>query len=282
MASRGTLPNLIIIGARKCATTSLHYYLGLHPQIAMSREKELHFFLLERNWPQGIGWYRSNFVGEAQIHGEASTSYTMFPQYRGVPERMYSVVPEAKLIYVVRDPLERIVSDYIHEYAREQERREISEALAGMECSPYVCRSRYYMQLERYLDFFSPRSILILTSEELYRHRQETMQEVFRFLGVDDTFFPRRFSRIKHPSSHKRRKTSIGCFLARTLVMDAVTRLPFGIRGKVETLLYFPFSRKIARPTLDENLREALIDYLADDINRLRAYTGQDFEEWCI
>lgn len=280
MASRGTLPKLIIIGARKCGTTSLHYYLGLHPHIAMSREKELHFFLLERNWPQGIGWYRSNFVGEAQIHGEASTSYTMFPQYRGVPERMYSVVPEAKLIYVVRDPLERIVSDYIHDYARGKEHREIAEALADMEASPYVCRSRYYMQLERYLDFLPPRSILILAGEELYRHRRETMREVFRFLGVDDTFYSRKFSRLKHPSGGKRRKTVLGNLLARTPVMRAVERWPFAIREKVKAVVYFPFSRPIPRPTLDEHLREALVNYLRDDINRLRAYTGRGFEAW--
>jgi hypothetical protein len=59
----GTLPNLIIIGAMKGGTTSLHYYLNLHPQIWMSREKELYFFVSERNWNKGIEWYKSNFTG---------------------------------------------------------------------------------------------------------------------------------------------------------------------------------------------------------------------------
>jgi len=281
-SNKGTLPNLIIIGAQKCATTSLHYYLNLHPQISMSREKELNFFALEFNWHKGIGWYKSNFIGQAKIHGESSPGYTCYPLFSGVPERMHAVVPEAKLIYVLRDPIERIISHYIHRYASGKEHRQIAEALADLGSNPYVCRSKYYMQLEQYLDYFLPSHILILTREDLYRYRRETLQQVFRFLDVDYTFFSRRFSRVKHPSRHKRRKTSIGNFLARTPVMDAVTRLPFEIRGKVETLLYFPFSRKITRPTLDENLREALIDYLADDINRLRAYTGRDFEEWCL
>lgn len=282
MASVGTLPNLIIIGARKCATTSLHYYLSLHPHIAMSREKELHFFVAERNWPKGIGWYKSNFVGAAQIHGEASISYTMFPEFRGVPERMYSVVPGAKLIYIVRDPIERIISDYIHEVAQEREHREIAEALVDMEASPYVCRSRYAMQLAQYLDFFPPRSILILTSEELYGHRRETMKEVFRFLGVDDTFTSRRFSRLRHPSSSKRRKTALGNQWARTPLMRAVERWPFGLRERVKAAVYFPFSRPIPRPPLDERLREALVIHLRDDINQLRAYTGRAFEAWCV
>ena len=65
----------------------------------MSREKELNFFVDELNWNKGIEWYKSNFIGEAKIHGESSPNYTNYPFFAGVPERMYSVVPKAKLIY---------------------------------------------------------------------------------------------------------------------------------------------------------------------------------------
>ncbi len=95
------LPNLIIIGAQKCATTSLHYYLSLHPHIFMSREKELNFFIFERNSHKGIEWYKSNFVIKANISGESSPDCTNYPFFDGVPERMYSVVPKAKLIYII-------------------------------------------------------------------------------------------------------------------------------------------------------------------------------------
>jgi hypothetical protein len=66
------LPNLIIIGAMKCATTSLHYYLNLHPEILMSEEKQLDFFISELNWNKGIEWYESNFTDKAKIYGETS------------------------------------------------------------------------------------------------------------------------------------------------------------------------------------------------------------------
>ncbi len=73
----------------KCGTTSLYYYLNCHPEIFMSREKELNFFVKEKNWPKGIGWYQSQFRSKAKIQREASPSYTSFPQWKGVPERIY-------------------------------------------------------------------------------------------------------------------------------------------------------------------------------------------------
>ena len=100
-------PNLIIIGAAKAGTTSLHYYLGLHPEISMSQRKELRFFSHEKYWSRGIEWYESHFSGIAKIYGETSPSYAMYPRYPDPPERMHALVPHAKLIYVVSDPIER-------------------------------------------------------------------------------------------------------------------------------------------------------------------------------
>ncbi len=111
------LPNLIVIGAGKCGTTSLHYYLSLHPQICMSREKELNFFIDTLNWDKGIHWYKNNFDASFQIRGETSPRYTQYPFLQGVPERMFAVVPDAKIIYILRDPIDRIISEYVEHCA---------------------------------------------------------------------------------------------------------------------------------------------------------------------
>ncbi|MBW1859792.1 MAG: sulfotransferase domain-containing protein, partial [Deltaproteobacteria bacterium] len=121
------------IGALKCGTTSLHYYLGLHPEISMSREKELYFFVKECNWYKGVDWYKSHFSGQSRIYGECTPIYTAYPVYRGVAERMHGVVPGAKLIYVVRDPIDRLVSHYVHACEMGREDRGIEGALSILE-----------------------------------------------------------------------------------------------------------------------------------------------------
>lgn len=275
------LPNLIIIGAMKSATTSLHYYLNLHPQIRMSRSKELDFFIEERNWRKGVAWYESNFDGDAEIHGEASPNYTNHPLVAGVPQRMHSVVPDAKLIYILRDPIERIISHYLHNVADGRERRTLGEALENLDDNnKYFCRSQYHRQLEQYLAHYPAARIHITTREELYAARLPTLRKVFRFLDVDESFHCDGFANLRHQSSYKRRKTPTGERLARTSLMRRFAALPPEWRWHFDKLIYYPFSRKIERPVIDENLRRRLVDNLKDDVDRLRQHTGRDFAEW--
>src|SRR6266550_2870057 len=86
-AGRGALPNLLVIGGLKCGTTSLHHYLNLHPEVAMSRPKELNFFVAELNWPLGEDWYATHFEASPAIRGESSPHYTNRPRFDGVAER---------------------------------------------------------------------------------------------------------------------------------------------------------------------------------------------------
>src|SRR5262245_43211435 len=104
------LPNLIVIGAGKCGTTSLHLYLGLHPEISMTQQKELNFFVAELNWRRGLGWYEEQFREGTPVRGESSVAYSEYPQRQGVPERMAALVPDVNIVYCVRDPFERMVS----------------------------------------------------------------------------------------------------------------------------------------------------------------------------
>ncbi len=178
------LPNAIVIGAMKCGTLSLHYDPDLHPQIRMSKQKELNFFCEELNWPKGVAWYESQFSDNVVINAESCTEYTKFPRFRGVPQRMHSVIPGARLIFLVRDPVERIVSHYVHEYAQGRENRPIDKALETLEGNHYVDTSRYYLQLCQFLEFYPLDKVLLVKSEDLKHQRLQTLQTVFKFLAV--------------------------------------------------------------------------------------------------
>jgi hypothetical protein len=274
------LPNLIIIGGQKCATTSLHYYLGLHPEIFMSRQKELNFFVREYNWDKGVEWYKSHFIGKVKIFGESSPDYTHYPFFDGVPERIHALLQQPKLIYILRNPIDRIVSEYVHRRVDGKENRTIEDALAHLDGNPYVSRSKYFMQLEQYLEFFDKSSIKIVILEDLYAHPQKTLGEIFNFLEVDDTFYSRKFLLKWHKSKFKRRKNRFGIYLSGTSVMKFVELLPFALRGPVEKILFFPLSYKVRRPVLNQTLQRNLVEFLKDDIRNLTKYTGRQYKGW--
>jgi hypothetical protein len=276
---RGALPNLIVIGAMKCGTTSLHHYLDLHPQIQMSRPKELKFFIDEVNWPRGIDWYRRHFDPAAAVRGESSPQYAIHPRWQGVAERMHAVVPDAKLILLVRDPLERMLSHYMHARAFGDERREVSEALRD---PIYLDRSRYWMQLEVYLDHYRDEAILVASAESLRARRSETLRRVFGFLEVDEEFSSPEFERLWETSAGKNTKFRLLERAASLPLVRNSHRLPQGARWALERIKYSTVGGRAERPTLDEALREELLDGLRDDAARLRAFTGQEFPEWCV
>lgn len=275
-------PNLIVIGAMKSGTTSLHYYLSLHPEIFMSKTKELDFFVAEGNWDKGLGWYESHLADAGannakKVYGESSTNYTKYPSVQGVPARMHSIIPDAKLIYIIRNPVERIISHYLHNYIKGVENRPISEVLLNFEKNHYVDDSRYYFQLEQYLKHYSKDNILIIISEELKNNRKDTLEKVFRFLDVDDKFFTLDFTKEILKTAERRRRNIVGKLLSIILGRESFRSfLPLSV-VKAYTIVS---SNRIDRPTLDGKLKEELIAYLKNDIDQLREHTGNNLECW--
>ncbi|WP_217899831.1 sulfotransferase family protein [Nodularia sp. NIES-3585] len=268
-----TLPNLIIIGAMKSGTSSLHNYLNLHPEIQMSTLKELDFFVLEKNWNQGIDWYSNQFPinQEARIFGESSPNYTKCHIFPNVPQRMASVLPEVKLIYILRDPIKRILSHYFHQFVDRQEMRPLIDVIQDKENNNYINASKYYFQIQHFLSNYKLEQILILTLEELEKNRTQTLQRVFNFLGVDSLFEHPKFSQNYHLSSEKRRLNSLG---------HTVSKLPSGLRF----CKYFPsfFEEKVQYPVVDDEIINCLKSSLDEDISQLRSLTGLEFSAWSL
>jgi hypothetical protein len=278
----GALPNLIIIGGLKCGTTSLHHYLNLHPEIAMSRPKELNFFVSELNWPLGRDWYAGHFDPSARIRGESSPHYTNRPSFNGVPGRMRELLgSDVRLVYVVRDPIDRMLSHYLHNVGGGYEDRSLADALSDPESS-YVARSRYFFQVDPYLEEFGAERVQIVGREELKADRPGTMRRSFGFLGVDPNFTSEQFEREW--------ETGVAKTGSRFRLMDRAVRLPGlraidrnfdrlpeSLRWLVERVVHDPDRGEVAKPEVPDSLRRHLVELFRDDTAELERLAGRSF-----
>jgi hypothetical protein len=277
----GTLPNLVMVGGLKCGTTSLHHYLNLHPEVEMSRPKELNFFVSELNWRLGQDWYASHFSGRASVHGESSPHYTNRPRFEGVAERMRSVLGDVRLLYMVRDPIDRMLSHYLHNVGGGYDDRTLADAFADPG-SAYVARSRYFFQLEPYLEAFGEERIEIVGREELKRDRRATMRRVFAFLSVDPGFSSEQFEREWETGTAKGggrfRLMDRAVRLPGLRAIDRnFDRLPERLRWLAERVIHDPAAGEAPKPEVPPALREELAELFRDDVARLEQVAGRGF-----
>jgi flagellar biosynthesis GTPase FlhF len=208
----GALPDFVIIGERKCGTTFLYHLLGQHPLVEPAASKELHFF--DALFDEGIEWYRQCFPaprwedGRRTITGEASP----YMANRPAPERMAKVVPEARLIALLRNPVERTYSDYQMVTRKDREHKTFEEAIGLREPaeageartvgkegvnsegedanldddSEYLSRSRYAEHLLRWSEFFPREQMLVLKCEDFFDNPKQTLKVVLEFLGLPE------------------------------------------------------------------------------------------------
>jgi hypothetical protein len=277
----GVLPNLVVIGGLKCGTTSLHHYLDLHPAVEMSRPKELNFFVAELNWSLDSDWYASHFGGGGAIRGESSPHYTNRPRFEGVAERMRSTLADARLIYMVRNPIDRMLSHYLHNLGGGYDDRTLAEAFADPQ-SAYVNRSRYFFQLEPYLEAFGEERIEIVGREELKRDRRATMRRVFEFLGIDPGFDSEQFDRewetgtAKGGGRFRLMDRAVRLPGLRTLDRN-FDRLPESLRWLVERVVHDPDAGEAPKPEVPPALRAELADLYRDDVAHLERVAGRQF-----
>jgi hypothetical protein len=210
------LPDFLILGAQKAGTTALYAYLRWHPEITGPSFKEVSFF--DRHYKRGERWYRAHMpVRRSGIVGEASPSYLFHPL---APERVAQLLPDARLIALLRNPVDRAFSHYQHEVALGREQLSFEEAIAResermdgelerMLARPayfsyawwnytYLARGRYVEQLERWLAAFPPDQLLVLLTDELAEDTAGTYRRALDFLGVDEVgldSYPRIFER---------------------------------------------------------------------------------------
>jgi hypothetical protein len=223
----------------KCGTSALHTYLGRHREMFMSEPKELNFFVSaedlpgdapshlarQMTWSKGLRWYEAQFPPGYKIRGETSPNYTS-PAYPLVAARIRREIPDVRLIYIVRDPYQRAVSEYRHRVAEGVERRSPRDAILDP-TSGYVRRSRYLECLNPFREAFPAESLLVLTQEDLNAQRRATLRRAFLFLDVDPGFWCEGFESNVFESEGKGRLYQAASTLRRSrLGSRAVASVP--------------------------------------------------------
>jgi Sulfotransferase domain len=272
------LPTFFVIGAAKCGTTSLHFYLDQHPEISMSDLKEPHVFADSRSLAMRSD-YRGLFKSGPSVRGESSTGYSRCPAEGDAAAAISAAIPDAKLIYLVGDPVERIISDYAQQVAVGVEPLSLEEALNDFDDPGnfYVCASRYAMQVENYLGYFEPSQLLVLEQWRLRHERRAVLREVFSFLGVERHFWSSGFGPEIATREDHVRYDGLLWRLRSSRLGAAYRRLPVGPRLRLSRTLRRRAGGAL-RPKLDPERRGALTEILIPEVGRLRQLTGRPLE----
>jgi hypothetical protein len=292
MADERLFPNLFIIGAMKSGTSSLHEYLHQHPEIFMARMKEPQYFAPHKTrwgqwwgqgqpWPEpGMQWYLDLFreARDVKYAGESSVSYTAAPWVTGCERRIHAFNPDARLIYIMRDPVERAMSHYWHFVNDGREDLPPLEAVQRKE--DYIARSDYARQLRPYIETFGRDRLHALTLEELDRDPQTAMRALFTWLGVDPDVAVtiERFNVGRTQLRQTRRHlVPIDTMLKHWRWKRIEPRLPSVVPRTLRAITYRSIDRHaVSTAGAVDYLRQVLVPRTRE----LSALLGREFTEW--
>jgi hypothetical protein len=295
-----TMPNFVVIGAAKSGTTALHRYLKQHPEIFTSSPKELRFFPFEDRQPdfrgpgdmedmaatvKTIEEYRAHFTEGAHFpaRGESSPLYLYYPR---TAERIRHHLPDAKLIAILRHPADRAYSQFLMKVRDGRELLNFGEALAAEEQRisdgwshhwHYRRRGFYAAQLRPYFDLFKREQLRIYLYEDYVADPVGLMQDIFRFLNVDNSFVPD--MSVRHNVSKLPRSRALQVFLTE----------PRAAKNLLKSFIPARWSRRIGdrlrrqnltRPPLPAELRRQLTEVYREDIQELQDMLGRDLSHW--
>lgn len=267
------LPDFLVIGAMKCGTTSLHNYLNLHPDIFMSDVKELDFFTT--NYHLGLDWYKRQFPNEKMFSGESSQNYSKrhHPDFKDAAERIHDVLPHAKIIYVVRDPVKRVIS-HIQENIEAhsfQPTFDFNRFIIETPGNHWELCSMYYYQIEPYLRLFDRKNIYLLSLEELQSNTPFVLNRIFAFLGLSELKEKAEF-KIYNTAADKYRLSKLSQWFAHNSRMrEVLKKMGGGLLEQFKSTDLYKYKiakRKVDPPVLQEETIKILRGRLTADYEK--------------
>jgi hypothetical protein len=266
-----TKPDFIIIGAMKSATSTLHTQLAMQSGIFMSTPKEPNYFSDDEQYAKGEQWYDTLFE-QAEIGdlcGESSTHYTKLPDYPLTLERMSKRLSTIKLVYVMRHPIERLVSQYIHQWSQNEFKCDINEAIDNyQELTAYSCYAR---QLQPYIDHYGRENVLVVFTANIKHDPQAQLTRVAKFIGYEGQVKWQDDISAQNVSRERIRafvgyqwivESKLMTFLRRNLV-------PKSIRNRIKNKLTMQH-----RPVIDEPHLQLITELFDSDLAKLAEWYG--------
>ncbi|SLN54393.1 Sulfotransferase domain protein [Roseovarius albus] len=259
-------PDYVIIGAMKCGTSTLAAQLGQQDGIFMTDPKEPNFFSDDNQYARGIDTYRDLFkpAASGDLLGEASTHYTKLPTYPETLPRMLQHLEQPKLIYMIRNPIPRLISHYIHEWSMGVYPDDIETSLAKH--PEMIEYGRYGHQIKPYADAFGAENIHLTSLESMKKSPQCMLEDVCQFLGYKNRPMWHDEQTQMNSSAERIRKFPLHGLLFDNPVARAARRnlVPQGIRDRIKQ------SRQMMdRPQLSESNVARLQDIYAKDRDTL-------------
>jgi hypothetical protein len=299
------LPNFFVIGAPKAGTTALYHCLKQHPDIYMSPVKEPLYFIYDSEYP--VSRHRAGTFVQKIVIDQPRDYYMLFAQVANqhavgeasplslrsarAAERIHQSLPQARLIAILRQPAERAYSHYLfmrfNRYA--EPASSFAQALAQEEARRqanwfsgffYRTNGYYYSQLRPYYDLFPPEQIKIYLYEDWNSAPQRTLEDIFRFLEVDEAFTPviRRSNVTQFPHNY-----SIHKFINQPSRLERALRfIPAGMRNKIimTAQTWNQQHNLIPPPPIDAEIRRQLTEGYREDILKLQELIGRDLSGW--
>lgn len=299
------LPDFIVIGAAKSGTTALHRMLRLVPGVCLSQKKELEYFSRDDHYKLGSDWYASFFseANSSDIIGEISPQYSMSPKFDDVPKRMYGLIPNVKIIYVVREPVERLYSHFKQNIKVSQRLGEnyITDPQYTTHMNSFdeflkhndwvLAISDYMYQINCFLKVYPSSQILVLLMDDLRREPRKFVGEILRFIGMENRDISRyEIEAVKanvgsdHIKMFTRGKTTEsirkipGMNTLRSILPQASKDYLYAMLEKTR------FAEKIkdrySPPVLHSSTHEELKNYYRKSVLELEEYLDRKLVDW--
>ncbi len=264
-------PDFVIIGAMKSMTSTLHRQLVAQPGIHMSVPKEPYYFSNDEVYARGPDWYASLFAacGPADICGESSTHYTKLPTYPQTVARLYDACPDVKLVYAMRHPIDRLRSQYVHEWTQRVVNEPIDIAIDTF--PELVDYSRYSYQLAPYLATFGPRQVLPVFFDRLVAAPQAQLERICRFIGYGGHPAWQKDAQAENVSAERMRTSRWRDRLTFAPGVSWVRRtlVPQSVRDRIKQ-----FWQMKKKPVLSPDRLQRLKEVFDKDLDRLGDWLG--------